>query len=225
MHHVSHLLNGDTGAVQEWPLAVVGLDALLEAQTDARTHRRDPWQFAVEMERLLAFGLTVGQLRRWVSQGWLLHGVETTQRTSNERTFDLVHHLGFEPGTCFVLSEDGVTKATAKVVQVKRGPRWDGRRLYWGMTIVKHFRQTAPCQRIILDAFEEQDWASEIDDPLPGTPTQDRKIRLRFTIRTLNRNMQKPLIHFGGNGTGDGVCWFYNGVAAAEAPPILVTDP
>jgi hypothetical protein len=226
MHHVSHLLNGDKRAAHEWPAGLLALDLLLEAHADAQATGADVWQFAVEIDHLLAFGASVGQLRRWADRGLVLHGVETTQRTSRVRTFDRVEHLHFSRRDCFVLTDDGVLKASQKVAQATWVPRWDGRRLYWGKVIVKRFRQPATNQKLILDAFQELGWVREIDDPLPGMPDQDPRDRLRNTILALNRNMQEPLIHFGGNGTRDGVRWDYAGDGEApEVPSIYFTSP
>ena len=59
----------------------------------------------------------------------------------------------------------------------------------------------------ILAAFEEEGWPSRIDDPLPPQPEQDSKRRLSDTIKCLNRKQASPLIHFRGDGTGEGVVW------------------
>lgn len=226
MHHVSHLLHGTKLAAYELPARLLALDLLLEALADAQAAGGDIWQFAVEIDRLLASGATVGQLRRWADRGLVLHGVETTQRRSTQRTFDRVEHLRFSRRDCFVLTAAGAVKARQRVAQAAQVPHWDGRRLYWGKVIVKQFRQPATNQKLILDAFQELGWVREIDDPLPGTPDQDPRERLRNTILALNRNMQEPLIHFGGNGTRDGVRWDYAGAGEVpEASSISFTSP
>ena len=53
---------------------------------------------------------------------------------------------------------------------------------------------------LILEAFEESGWPEKIDDPLPpGT--------LRHTIKDLQKSFEGTPITFGGDGTGEGVCW------------------
>jgi hypothetical protein len=59
----------------------------------------------------------------------------------------------------------------------------------------------------VLNAFEEEGWPKRIDDPLRPDPDQDAKRHLHDTIRRLNRNRRAPLIHFSGDGTGEGVIW------------------
>ena len=73
--------------------------------------------------------------------------------------------------------------------------------------VVKRFRWQAPNQEIVLSAFQEEGWPLRIDDPLPPQPEQDSKRRLSDTIKCLNRKQINPLIHFHGDGTGEGVVW------------------
>jgi hypothetical protein len=60
---------------------------------------------------------------------------------------------------------------------------------------------------IVLCAFEEEGWPARIDDPLPPQQDQDSKRRLSDTIKCLNRKQSHHLIHFRGDGTGEGVVW------------------
>ncbi|OYP36820.1 hypothetical protein [Rhodopirellula sp. MGV] len=88
-------------------------------------------------------------------------------------------------------------------------PQWDSERrvLHFRGAIVKHFKWVAHNQQAVLNAFEEDGWPPRIDDPLPGQPEQDSKRRLSDTIKCLNRKQLHPLIHFRGDGTGEGVIW------------------
>jgi hypothetical protein len=92
---------------------------------------------------------------------------------------------------------------------------WDRRRreLRLGRAVVKRFRQPAPSQEKILDAFEEEGWPPRIDDPLPPLPGQEAKKRLQTTINNLNRGQGAARICFGGGGDGQSVCW---GLVAAN---------
>jgi hypothetical protein len=56
-------------------------------------------------------------------------------------------------------------------------------------------------------AFEEEGWPPRIDDPLPPSPEIDAKSRLRYTIKSLNKRQKKQLIHFMGDGSGEGIMW------------------
>ncbi len=88
-------------------------------------------------------------------------------------------------------------------------PTWDSERreLRISGMAVKRFKWTAANQEAILAAFEEEGWPDRIDDPLPPKPGQDSKRRLSDTIKCLNRKQINQLIHFRGDGTGEGVTW------------------
>ena len=88
-------------------------------------------------------------------------------------------------------------------------PSWDAarRELRVGPALVKRFKQRAPNQQMILDAFEEEGWPPLIDDPLPPKIDQDTKRRLHCTIDNLNRAHERPLIHFHGGGNGQSIGW------------------
>ena len=60
---------------------------------------------------------------------------------------------------------------------------------------------------MILSCFQESGWPVRIDDPLPPQAEQDSKRRLSDTIKCLNRKQVAPLMHFRGDGTGEGVIW------------------
>ena len=88
-------------------------------------------------------------------------------------------------------------------------PSWDPERrvLRVNGTLVKQFKWTAENQEAILCVFEEEGWPARIDDPLPPQAEQDSKRRLSDTIKCLNRKQANPILHFRGDGTGEGVVW------------------
>jgi hypothetical protein len=88
-------------------------------------------------------------------------------------------------------------------------PTWDRdrRELRLAGQVVKVFKLPSPMQEAILMAFEEENWPTKIDDPLPFHPEVHPKRRLHETIRSLNRNQKNNLIRFVGDGTGEGVRW------------------
>ena len=88
-------------------------------------------------------------------------------------------------------------------------PHWDvdTRELRIAGKLVKRFKWPAVNQETVLAVFQEEDWPHHIDDPLPPQPEQDPKGRLSDTIKCLNRKQQHALIHFRGDGTGEGVIW------------------
>jgi hypothetical protein len=90
-------------------------------------------------------------------------------------------------------------------------PSWDRdkKELRYGGCVIKQFRWAAVNQETILMAFEEEDWPTRIDDPLPKKLNQDPKSRLHDTIKCLNRNHKKRRIRFNGDGTGEGLLWVF----------------
>jgi len=88
-------------------------------------------------------------------------------------------------------------------------PHWDAalRRLWFGNILVKEFRRIAPVAARILEAFEEEKWAEQIDDPLTPRPGREEKSRLRNEIQALNRRLDVNCIQFLMDGTGQGIRW------------------
>jgi hypothetical protein len=202
-----------------------GLSILLEAYDYACQLQRPAWDFAVEIHCLRSAGLTNSDLR-WLScQQLVEHAAEMTRAGQESRDFQPTGPLTFTKSTCFVLTETGVALARQGHVSPNPSaqepappiptaglppvPKWDRERqeLRLGKLVVKQFKVPAPNQEIILAAFEEEHWPPRIDDPLPPQPDQDAKRRLHDTINTLNRHQRNPLIHFLGDGTGEGVRW------------------
>jgi hypothetical protein len=77
-------------------------------------------------------------------------------------------------------------------------PRWDRdrRELYIGASLVKRFKIPSQCQESILAAFEENNWAQRIDDPLIVRAGQTRSDCLKESIESLNRSQRQPRIRF-----------------------------
>jgi hypothetical protein len=209
------------------PSMIPGLRQLLEAETYAREVQRSKWDFAVEIDGLRAAGLTNGDLRWLVCNGYLEHAPETTLPRSETRSFGMEPRLSFSQESCFVLTEGGAESARkvtwrAKARQGPNGafaggngagrtvrPEWDPERrvLRVGGKVVKHFRVPAGNQELILRVLQELGWPRYIDDPLPPAPGLDPKHRLRDAISRLNHNQQNRLIRFHGDGNGRGLWW------------------
>jgi hypothetical protein len=88
-------------------------------------------------------------------------------------------------------------------------PTWDAaqRVLTYGGQTVKQFSRPAVNQELVLSAFEDEGWPSRILDPLAPHLDQVSKRRLGETIRSLNLGQATPLVHFHGDGTGEGILW------------------
>lgn len=205
------------------------LTLLLDAFDYSQRTDRDRWEFAVDIQDLHATGLAKNDLRFLVRQKLVEHAAEVTLLGRDGRQFQSTGDLTFTERTCMVLTPSGVSAAieffkprtqttTSKPslvlrapVELNRSPKpsWDPDRrlLCLDDTIVKQFRWPAANQEAILAAFDEEDWCPRIDDPLPPQPEQDSKRRLSDTIKCLNRKQANHLIHFRGDGTGEGVLW------------------
>src|SRR5205085_2870619 len=118
-----------------------------------------------ELRALEAAGLTATDLRLLVARGLAESGLELTQPADGRRRFVALNNLALPDGTCFVLAGQGPPAvAAAPAGPGAERPRWDaGRReLTWRGLLVKHFREPAPSQELLLAAFEEEDWPRRI---------------------------------------------------------------
>ncbi len=219
------------------------LDVLLEAVHYAEQTDSNCWEFAVELNQLTALGLNCNDFRWLVRKGLVEHQREVTLESDDGRAFRPTGDLTFPQGTCFILTDAGVSAARGPCAgttidespsspwpdeespratiecgpsrdeqspkQAPGVPKWDAQRreLRFDAATVKRFKWTAANQETILAAFEEEGWPHRIDDPLPPHPDQDSKRRLSDTIKCLNRRQISHLIHFHGDGTGEGVTW------------------
>lgn len=87
-------------------------------------------------------------------------------------------------------------------------PHWDRRagELRFRGVVVREVPKVSRSHNIvpILDAFEEDGWPPEIDDPLTSGGSDDRR---RRAIETLNNRMLKQWMWFECNGDGTGFRW------------------
>src|SRR5579871_174988 len=87
-----------------------GLGQLLRAFDYARDLDCSAWDFSVEIERLLAQGMTTSDLRWLIKRGYLSQSQEITGPDDAERRFDTSRrNLAFSANSCFVLTDLGVT--------------------------------------------------------------------------------------------------------------------
>ena len=206
-----------------------GLVRLAGALDQASDTGRDRWDFAVEIQELLAAGLTTSDLRWLVCKGYVEHAREITLPGEDGRAFQPTGNLTFAKRTCFVLTAGGLSavegrsaaaSASCRIGHVSRVdashghdkrlvPHWDPKlhELRFNGQLVKRFKLPSPNQEVILTAFEEEGWPTRIDDPLPPRPEQNPKRRLHDTIKSLNRNQKNRLIRIMGDGTGLGIRW------------------
>ena len=223
-------LTVDFEAAQLAPRVRAALQQLAEAYDYATDTQREPWDFAIEMDRLLSLGLSTSDLRWLTGKGYVEHACEVTQLTDSSRRFHPTQNLAFGPQTCFIATEAGMSLvrqgASTLAIYSIHGtanssgvpgvfappattPFWDRQRrmLTVGGRTVKHFRVPSPNQEAVLVAFQREGWPACVADPLPPTASQLAKIRLHDTIKCLNAKQENRLIRFRGNGMGNGVLW------------------
>jgi hypothetical protein len=96
-------------AAQLAPEVRHGLEQLARAVHYARDLDCPLWDFAVEIDRLLALGMTTSDLRWLIKLGYVSHARETTGPQDTQRCFDdPEQNLAFSKGTCFVLTDAGL---------------------------------------------------------------------------------------------------------------------
>lgn len=208
------------------------LNDLLRAAQYADDTNSKIWDFAIPIQRLYEQGSNETDLRWFVRKGLVSHEREVTNEGEQGRHFRPTGDLTFTRQTCFVLTPHGIEVAITLIerkfeneivgVQTRAGlrhgligkticrlPRWNPevRLLHFDGQLVKRFKWPAVNQEAILCAFQEEGWPDRIDDPLPPQRQQDSKRRLADTIKCLNRKQINSLIHFRGDGTGEGVIW------------------
>jgi hypothetical protein len=209
------------------------LSLLRDAWDAAQDVQGSPWHFAVKREEFRAVGVADAYLLWLLARGYAAHGgcpaVALIGRGCGESPI--------RRGSRFVLSDRGrlfaaeLLDAMPARPRLAEGlkkdeaegslrPRWDARlrRLCWNGILVKHFKVPAGSQELILAAFEEEGWPPHIDDPLPPSNNLDPKVRLRYCIKSLNRNQRNELLRFEGDGYTRGVVWR---LLKGEAPPSL----
>jgi len=213
-----------------------GLGELLKAYEYALDAGRTMWDLAVEISLLRELGLTPSDLRWLICKGYLAHARDVTRPEDGRRAFRGSANLVFTKRSCFVLTNKGASYARSmmplnssvftllehniestgtngngglKAITHSVKPHWDSQRheLWVANQLVKQFKGQALNQERILAVFEEEDWAARIDDPLPLTEEIDPKRRLHDTIKCLNRKQRHQLIHFRGDGSGEGIIW------------------
>lgn len=219
------------------PRLCAALQEFLKALDYAHDLRANAWDFAIELSWLRRLKLSNSDVRWMVGRGLVSYALETTAPGDVERSFTQPARLIFCKRTCFTLTPKGAAlgreicassgpyphREDLETVEPPRltlvaavkapVPKWDRDRqeLRVGDVVVKRFRVPAASQEAILAAFEEENWPTRIDDPLPPRSDQSPKRRLQETIKSLNRNQKHALIRFQGDGSAQGVIWEYCG--------------
>jgi len=86
-------------------------------------------------------------------------------------------------------------------------PNWNSKRreLIFEGKVLKTFRQPAPNQIAILEAFQQDGWPDRIDDPLPYAPNADTRQRLGDAVHRLNKSITSIVFEL--DGTSVHILW------------------
>jgi hypothetical protein len=205
--------------------ALHGLRLLAQAQDYARRCGQDAREFALEIGQLWRAGLTNSEVRLLVFEGLIEHVRDGTRPGAARRALRHVANVRLDELGCVVLTGAGAALAGAleglatsplgmagaadDLVSPGDLPRWDPtvRELWLGRLLVKRFRRPAPNQKCVLAAFQEEQWPERIHDPLPPRGDRDQVCTVHDTVVRLTRAQQWRLLHFRGDGTGQGVRW------------------
>jgi hypothetical protein len=80
--------------------------------------------------------------------------------------------------------------------------------LWFRGELVLRFQRPAPVLEMVLKAFQRCRWSSRIADPVHRTFNKASHRRLRAVIQRLNAAQRhQRLLRFGGDGSGEAVCW------------------
>jgi hypothetical protein len=164
--------------------SVRALLALLEgASRCARLLGRLETEFPLNRATVLRTGVSEGQLRDLIARGLL---------GCRGRADFFLTLVGEQVLT-------GCSPSAAPAAASPGKPYWCARArvLCFGGRLLKEFRREAPNQFLLLDSFQELGWPGRIDDPLPPVPGLLPQERLEQTVKSLNRSLLSPALHFG----------------------------
>lgn len=207
----------EVGASDLLARIVVRAQDVMQRLVRARQYAADlqccKWEFSLSLQQLEDGELSDNDIRWLVGKHLVEHARETTVSETEERTFQPTQSSVWRENSCFVLTNNGLHLLQSLEHSTERGDspqvRWDATAhcLKVDGQTVKVFKLPSPNQERILSAFEEEGWPMRIDDPLPISHDIHPKRRLNDTIKGLNRNQQRTLIRFRGDGSGQGVIW------------------
>lgn len=211
---------------------LLALQALKQAHDSAFEFHTNVWEFSIELEQMLGFGVATHVLRAMVCQGWIQHQRETSKTNASNRTFEAATGLNFCERSCFAITKEGYlfiqsqaglesldtsavknrgnkmsNSGSAASGSIRRAqPVWDRdkREFRLGDVLVKKFKWPAKNQEALLSAFEDAGWPMHLKNPLPPSGIS-MKQQLHDTIKCLNQGQVNECVKFRGDGTALGV--------------------
>lgn len=191
---------------------------LWRALVIARVKGQEPEQYAVELPKLEAAGLTENELRLLIDNGIAQSLEEQTQIGDSKRRFTPIMNLAFFERTCLILTEQGERVVarlainrdieTAPVSEMGNllfrylvtsiVPKWykERRELLLGAIVLRRFYQASAAQEAILDWFEENRWKNLLPNPFLQDPDGCAKERLQSAVKKLNKSLAPGHLRF-----------------------------
>ena len=111
LHDQQPEIEFNPGAISDNSSLREAFSKLAHAVACARDSGCDVWEYAIELERLLADGLWASDLRWLVNKGYVAHAAEITRPSDKKRRFRPCDNLSFGQRTCFILTESGALMA------------------------------------------------------------------------------------------------------------------
>jgi len=208
-------------------------DLLLNARVLAERENRAIWDYALEIDDLLQVGLTHQHLRWLSAEGLTEFGVETGQSGRSPRRFRVLARpvISFPKRTCCVLTpcglnffrrlngeRNGLWPGLSGGPVTSRGsrtqstmadvPYWDGtKKLYFRGTLLHEFKQPAPHEKAILQAFQEPGWPPYVTNPLLMVDPLDRGEKAANAVKKLNEHQAPQLLTFSVIDRGQKIGW------------------
>jgi hypothetical protein len=206
--------------------AVAALALLRKAWEYAHAQQVGLWQCAVSVRQFWAAGAGNGVIEELLVRRYVEHRMERPGRQRSPRVFELGRPSRLGGRSCFVLTPKGEALVVGMILGTRSGPEvllggreegcpvpvptWveERRALLWQGKVVKQFgKQPAGNQVLVLQAWQETNFANPLLDPLPRSKGVRPKSRLHDTLKGLNRKQVNPLLRFRGDGTGQGALW------------------
>jgi hypothetical protein len=209
------------------PSLPAALDLLGNAHRIAQECACTVEDLAVPLQNFRTAGIADSLLCWLVHAGYVRHGIEHTPPGARRRQLRWVKQLVLGERSCFVLTTQGLALAqrlrslanassasprnncrSSATAPAEDRPFWNAEEhsLYWRGQLLKHFRQEAPLQEAILNAFQQRHWRRCVPAPRQCVPGGIRKDQLHDAVKHLNRSVG-PWLRFRQEGCGSRLCW------------------
>jgi hypothetical protein len=192
------------------------LTLLLGPYLSATRLGRPARAFALEQSILRQTGIRDNQLKELVAAGY----VEPLRKPTRAQALAASGPGGGDERVGFVLTPAGADVAlpfaglVVHAGQEKRQdapkPEWvaDDFQVWFRGELVRQFKRTAPNPIRLLTAFQTQQWAPRIRNPMLGDEDYPAPDQLLDTVKNLNRTLRGKPLEFKADRSRQGVRWY-----------------